>query len=308
LGLLPAAQVESYRGLVFATWNADAPRLQEYLGEATWVLDMLFGHTATVEVLGPPMRWIVEANWKLAAANFAGDGHHLATTHGYGVALGLDASGARRIGHVLNTAHGHCVQMRYCPPGTITTPPYLAMPRERWPEIERNLSVEQRETLSSHLSYTGTIFPNFSYLCVATLNFVNTEARTKRETDAGDTPAVSFLSMRQWQPRGPGRTEIWSWYLADRDLPDWWKAASRENYERAFGMAGLHEQDDLENWIGIMDGTRGPVGRSIDLNYQMLRDVRPSEAWRGPGTAWQQTTFGEVNERALYSHWLALMK
>jgi nitrite reductase/ring-hydroxylating ferredoxin subunit len=308
LGLYQAAQVDTYRDLIFATWDPDAPTLADYLGETKWVLDIVFGHTATMEVLGPPMRWVVEADWKLGSANFSGDGHHLATTHGYGVALGLDASRGRRVGHVLNTEFGHCCQMRYCPPGTIDTPRYLALPESLWPEVDRRLTPEQLATINSHLSYTGTIFPNFSYLCVATLNFANTEWHQEAEQPGlSEVPRVSFVSMRQWQPKGPAQMEIWSWALADRDTPEAWKEASRLNYERTFGMAGMHEQDDVENWTAIMEGIRGPMGQRLALNYQMLLEPEPSPAWLGPGTAWEQGTFGEVNERALYKRWLELM-
>ncbi|HLY66489.1 MAG TPA: RHO alpha subunit C-terminal catalytic domain-containing protein, partial [Chloroflexota bacterium] len=261
--------------------------------------------TAHVEVTGPPMRWTVDANWKLGAANFSGDGHHLPTTHGYGVALGLDASRGRRIGYVLHTDAGHCAQMRYCPPGTIDTPPYLGLPEEMWPEIQSRLSPDQLDVMNSHLSYSGNLFPNLSFLCVSTVSFLNTEWQ---QDGAEQRPVVSFLTIRQWQPKGPNQMEVWSWLLADRDAPSWWKEASRSCYARAFGLAGMHEQDDVENWANINQGLASPAARNLALNYQMCLDATPSPDWRGPGTAYLYPSFSEINERAFYQAWAARME
>src|SRR5262249_9187562 len=41
-GLIPVAQLDRYKGLLFATFDRDAPPLPEYLGEMTWYLDAFF--------------------------------------------------------------------------------------------------------------------------------------------------------------------------------------------------------------------------------------------------------------------------
>ncbi|HXG36232.1 MAG TPA: Rieske 2Fe-2S domain-containing protein, partial [Dehalococcoidia bacterium] len=41
-GLVPVAQVDSYKGLIFGTFDASAPSLREYLGEMAWYLDVYF--------------------------------------------------------------------------------------------------------------------------------------------------------------------------------------------------------------------------------------------------------------------------
>ena len=42
---LRQARVGSYAGLVFATWNHDAPSLDELLVDARWYLDIMFNRT-----------------------------------------------------------------------------------------------------------------------------------------------------------------------------------------------------------------------------------------------------------------------
>src|SRR6185503_11941707 len=39
-GLIPTSQVQSYKGLIFATFDPEAPTLREYLGDIAWYLDI----------------------------------------------------------------------------------------------------------------------------------------------------------------------------------------------------------------------------------------------------------------------------
>src|SRR5271167_2709232 len=41
-GLVPVAQLDGYKGLLFATFDPEAPPLREYLGEMTFYLDAFF--------------------------------------------------------------------------------------------------------------------------------------------------------------------------------------------------------------------------------------------------------------------------
>ena len=42
-GLIPVAQLDSYKGLIFATFDPEAPTLPDYLGDMAWYLDILVG-------------------------------------------------------------------------------------------------------------------------------------------------------------------------------------------------------------------------------------------------------------------------
>src|SRR5487761_1901609 len=80
---LVQARVESYKGLVFATWDYDLIGLVEYLGDFTWIMDMMLDrHEGGVEVAGGQcFRWRIPMNWKFGAENSGGDGYHGSTTH-----------------------------------------------------------------------------------------------------------------------------------------------------------------------------------------------------------------------------------
>src|SRR5262249_18461506 len=63
------ARVETYAGIVFATWAADAPSLEAYLGDARWYLDTLFNRRdGGMQALGP-MKWLEPVNWKTMVDN-----------------------------------------------------------------------------------------------------------------------------------------------------------------------------------------------------------------------------------------------
>ncbi len=63
LGLI-AARVETYAGIVFASWAKDAPSLDAYLGDARWYLDTVFNRRdGGMQALGP-MKWLEPVNCK----------------------------------------------------------------------------------------------------------------------------------------------------------------------------------------------------------------------------------------------------
>ena len=99
-GLSKVAKVESYLGLIFATFDPDAPSLDDFLGDMRWGLDLLLMQGDFVAVPGVA-RWIMECNWKIAADNAIGDMYHGALTHRSAVLAGhTRASGANMISKV----------------------------------------------------------------------------------------------------------------------------------------------------------------------------------------------------------------
>ena len=62
-GLIPVTQVASYKGLVFGTFDATAPPLEDYLGEARWALDYILDQRAGgTEVVGGVYKWVINSN------------------------------------------------------------------------------------------------------------------------------------------------------------------------------------------------------------------------------------------------------
>ncbi len=301
LGLLQAPRVETYHGMIFASWEAMGVPLAEYLGPLAWVFDMLFARTGSVEVVGPPIRWIVPANWKLGAANFAGDGHHVAVTHGFVNSLGLKRTprgGATS--YVVHGDHGHLSTLGGWP-ADANDGPFLALPEEVWPEIQQRLDPKQFELMRGLRVIVGTVFPNMSFL--------ETAATGAHEWGGPeDLKSMSFLTVRLWQPRGPDSMEIWTWQIIDGSAPDWWKESSRQCYLREFGPGGMFEQDDAANWSSITQNLSSPAAKRIKLQYGMGMDTPSVDDWAGPGMVHAKPAVGEISERLFYGHWHALMQ
>jgi len=101
--------------------------------------------------------------------------------------------------------------------------------------------------------------------------------------------------------------EIWSWQLMDRDAPQQWKDTARACFTREFGMAGIFEQDDMENWSEITSTLKTPSAQGLTLQYCICFMMDEAQAWPGPGTAFIKHSFEELNERVFYARWQQLM-
>ena len=96
-GLIHVAQMEVYKGTIWATWDESAPSFDGYLGGMRYYLDALLdardGSEGGSEVLGGMVKWRMQCNWKLAAENFAWDTYHSPTTHKSAELAGMGPGG-----------------------------------------------------------------------------------------------------------------------------------------------------------------------------------------------------------------------
>jgi len=281
-GLIPVAQLGSYKGLVFATFDPEAPPLREYLGEMTWYLDLFFDRQeGGVEVVGGLHKWIMPCNWKLPAENFAGDGYHVTWSHLSAVRAGFGGDfrvGNDPTGMALCPGNGHGVMtvgahMNADPPA----PEIQAYEAKILPDIAKRLGPRAGQLKP----VAGTVFPNFSMLKPTSRTF------------------------RVWHPRGPEKTEVWAWVYVDKAAPPEVKEANRLAGIRVFGPAGVFEQDDMDNWQACTQTGRGVVARRYPLNYEMgLGHERWDEELKAAASDYR---FSESNHRQFYQRWAQLM-
>src|ERR1700761_214542 len=245
-GLQPVAQLDHYKGLYFATFDPEAPPLSEYLGEMTWYLDTFFDRReGGIEVIGGMHKWIMPCNWKFPAENFGGDSYHVSWSHLSPVKTAFSSgvtTNPETTGSLVSPGNGHvliCVG-----PNDIGDPPVpevLEYERRIRPEVEKRLGPR-----SSRITpLVGTVFPNFSLLRATSRTF------------------------RVWHPRGPDKTEVWSWVFTDKAAPPDVKKAIRLGAVRGFSPSGTFEQDDMDNWQECTQTCRGVVSRRAFLNTQM---------------------------------------
>ena len=280
--LVPVAQLDSYKGLIFATFDPDAPSLLDYLGEMAWYLDCFFDRRqGGVEVVGGVQKWTIPANWKLPAENFAGDAYHTAWSHLSAIRTGFAGDfrvNASTQGAVLSPGNGHCI--------IALGPEDVAAPPE--PDIleyEKQVRAEVQQRLGERTSrvnpIVGTMFPNFSMLRAASYTF------------------------RVWHPKGPEKTEVWAWVFADKAAPDHIKQQLRLASIRGFGPSGTFEQDDMDNWQECTQTCRGVVSRKFELNMQMGLG---HESYDEELKAWTSDfRLSEANHRRFYGRWAQVM-
>jgi hypothetical protein len=139
------------------------------------------------------------------------------------------------------------------------------------------------------------VFPNFSFLHFGL-------------TDSPDRPAAGYLSLRVWQPKGPGKTEIWQWIMAPKEASDSYKRRAYQVGMSSFGPSGSFEQDDVAVWPGVARSASTVFAEvnNVKLNYQMglgsMGDVEPIAGWPGPGVAIPSNA-GEAGLRTFHRTW-----
>ena len=110
-GLIPVAQLDSYKGLIFATFEPSAPRLLDYLGPIKWYMDAFFDRReGGAEAIGGVHRWVAPCNWKFPAENFIGDSYHVPWSHLSPRLTGFSAAPATNDtpeGSAVSTGNGH---------------------------------------------------------------------------------------------------------------------------------------------------------------------------------------------------------
>lgn len=291
-GLIEVAQLATLRGTVWATWDAQAPSLEEYLGDGAFGLHNALmpwnGSDDEIELLGSTQKWVIPSNWKIVAENFSGDMLHNVSHRSVDmVGIGPSRKSGRRdaSGKQLLAAYpqGHGFIFTRLPADHEqhsygSSPETAEYFRRAWTQ-RRELYAERADVATS----VGTIFPNMSL--------------------HGNQPRTILVA----HPRGPLRTEMWRVYFVDKKAPPEVKEFLRRYYIRYSGPAGMTEQDDMENWNYATQSCRGNVAQQYPFNYQAglgrggVHDVIPG----ANVTADPVTT--EQNPRALYNRWAQLM-
>jgi nitrite reductase/ring-hydroxylating ferredoxin subunit len=306
LGLYRASRVGTAHGLVFATWDPEAPSLETWLGPLAYYLEAIFGKfDGGLQVMGPPVHTRMPCNWKAETENLSGDGYHTPITHQTAFTFGLFAKpddltefgevpSKKFPGRVVDCGNGHTIRIQHLPLRT-DEPMFLGYPEELWAEIERNLSPGQVD-IESRLSVThGSVFPNLSFL----ENF-------KTGTD-GPGSMCRYIRLTLKVPVAADRTELLWWHLVPADASDDWKAASQRAYARTNGPSGMFEVDDSENFIGMSEATRGVV--AVDGVYNLIAGAHHP---RADGLEWPGDVIdadrSEHTLRAWLRQWHELME
>ncbi len=259
LGLRQVAQLDIYKGFVFATMDAGAPPLNEFLG-ATGRLGLdLLAAQGDMEVVPGIQKFVIECNWKLAVDNLF-DWYHPEITHMSAFQTGLfplppvddgaddqvDSGGATNPDgqglEIVPVAGAEAITVLGEYGQAISGPSTRSA--QQFPQAwrDRPEAAAQLGTIGLNVAGHANIFPT-AFVAVS-----------------------SQLSLRV--PRSPTQTEIWWFTFADRNAPPEERAGVVGLANHAFGPAGLLEQDDGENW---MQSTKQTLGYASSKVPQLIK-------------------------------------
>jgi nitrite reductase/ring-hydroxylating ferredoxin subunit len=309
---LKKARVTLYGGLIFATWNIEGPSFDEFMGDAKFYFDLLFNRTdGGLELLGPPQKFIVPANWKAAAEQSASDGFHTLTLHRSLMEMGqmgsdaddIYASAPAMYGIDISCRQGHSLR---CIPAELTFTMFMGMSdlkhldtdqrlemlpppgisKEMLPELKRRMSKAGLDLLAKAPPQVGGMFPN---VMVAFIYSPRTDGKYS-----------GALTLHTYTPRGPDHVEFVNWIFAEKDASPEMKRDMLENAIRQTGTSGTIEQDDSDTWPHMSRNARGAVGSTQTLKYHALLGEKKPEGWPGGGFVYD----GFTKDDTQWNWWL----
>jgi ethylbenzene dioxygenase alpha subunit len=283
-GLTQVAKIDSYKGLIFATFDPDAPSLREYLGDFAYYMDvMLDNDEGGTEFLPGFVKSTMQTNWKFAADNFAGDIYHAEWTHDSGAKaiLGVGVALAKQDEAIHASYNGHGIETsldKFGNTRTMGQPVIETYLRSQWEKIVERIG-EKRARMIGAIS-SATVFPNFSFL-----------------------PGQNVV--RVWQPTGPRSIELQCWVIVNKNMPQEVKDAFLKGSMLTFSPGGVFEMDDGENWEFATRSNKGVITRKQPLCYTMGigTELKNTEY---PGTI-HHGSLNDANQRLFYQRWADMM-
>ncbi len=244
-------RLASYKGFVFGSLNPDAPPLEEHLGEARPVIDLLADQSPDgMEVVAGEASYVVDGNWKLQTENGV-DGYHVSTVHRNFVStirrrdLNSGASGAARTDNTRFTealrngcydlGNGH--NLIWTERGMPEAAPLWEARERLLPEVG-----ERKWTWMCARGRNLLLFPNV---------FLMDQSSTQ---------------IRVIRPLAPDRTEVTVHCIAPRGESRAARAARLAKFRDFFLMSGLATPDDSAALEDTQRGCEGRLDRWNDLS------------------------------------------
>jgi phenylpropionate dioxygenase-like ring-hydroxylating dioxygenase large terminal subunit len=286
---LKKARVETYAGMIFANWDHNAESLEEFLGDIKFYTDLMFDRSeGGLEVLGPPQRFVVRANWKCPGEQHAGDGYHNLTLHYSLQELEMMAGGEDKptsMAGVNVSANGHglrCVDQtepfinllkdkgleRLSLIEKLQMQPPPGMTPDQLPDLQKRFSEDELRLLADCPPCVGGLFPNVG--CFS-LNMPMPDGMS------------SLISWHAFVPLSPGEFEFYNWYFVEKTATPELRERMSNTSNLSFGVSGFVETDDADTWPQMTKMAQGYMGSQQKIRYHALLGERRPENWPGGG-------------------------
>jgi len=313
-GLEEVPSVATFHGLICASFDPQAPSLEEWLGEDVcwWLKNFVLAEPlGGLEALPGWHRNRSPGNWKLISENFIGDDYHVfAATHVAWLRIMRDlAAQANAIPMISYPSRG-ADSLAYeasggyhrgCPLGlgvvvlddgmyqrdleeaTRLGPESVEWVRERH-RLLRDALKDRNDKPYSFMN--GLLFPNWGLM--------------------GFISPLLGRHFLLFHPRGPREHETWQWTMVEKNAPEAVKKLAVQRVHQGQHMAGLVAPDDVENFERLVEATGARRNWTRPFYYGMQRR-HEEEGPRGlPGNLGPNPS--EVNQRQFYKFWLKLME
>lgn len=252
------AHLAGYRGFYFINFDPGAISLEDYLGDARDILDLISEHGPDgMEILGQDQRYSIHANWKLLVEN-SFDGYHAADTHSTYFAYLTGAIGEQAAlpddTTVWDFGNGHASIEGEAPWGRPVARWIPAWGEEAKAEVEAikaELVARVGPKRADRICRTGRntlIFPNL---------IIND---------------IMSLTIRTFYPTAPGEMNVSSWAMGVKGETPSMRERRLNNFLEFLGPGGFATPDDVEALEAAQRGY-GAVNAAPwnDISRGMLR-------------------------------------
>jgi phenylpropionate dioxygenase-like ring-hydroxylating dioxygenase large terminal subunit len=283
MSLLSPAKVDSYRGFVFACFDAGAVDLRTYLGGAADYIDLIADQAESMEIVPGAHEFSTDANWKMYVENSI-DGYHVLPLHVTYFEYLEQTQGSRptqsAISEAFDLGNGHSA-INFCGP--------WARPVARWtPALGES---NRQRVQAAHSELVRKYGPERAELIGGT-------DRVLLVFPSLVILDIMGIVVRAITPTSARHTKITQWSLAAAGEGADLRARRLDSFITFQGQAGLATPDDLEAFEACQAGLRAAAGVAwSDISRGMHREYRgqPSRA------------DDELQMRAFWRRWHALM-
>lgn len=236
------AKFANYRGFLFGSLNADVLPIEQFLGEAARIIDMIVDQSADgLEVLRGSSTYTFAGNWKLQAENGA-DGYHVSAVHWNYAATtnqrkqqneredkirAMDAGNwGKQGGGFYAFDHGHMLLW------------------SRWANPEDRPNFTRRDEFAERCgpATADWMIQNSRNLCLYPNVYLMDQFGSQ---------------IRLLRPLSVDRTEVTIYCIAPKGESDEARARRIRQYEDFFNVSGMATPDDLEEFRACQQGYAG---------------------------------------------------
>ena len=290
------ASVESYRGFVFARLQSKGPDLASWLGEARTSIDNMVDRSpqGALEVVGQPLKYINDCNWKMLVENVS-DNLHALPTHRSASAP------AKEMADVINS-EDEIPQVLH-----MLTP--FGSPLSFFEKIGQTICGNGHSFTGGDLSIHSAYPENEEYNQAMLASYGEETFQKILSVERHNTviyPSLSLKcnlqSIRVFRPISVDQTILETWTFRLKGAPQEMLARSLLYNQTVFSPASIAGHDDNEAFCRMQQGLKEGGHEWVSLHRHMETET-PNEN----GTISAPVT-SDISYRHEYEAWLNYMK